>query len=118
MSSRGTLQFTFMNNVEEFHALLRAMVEKKASDLFLTAGLPPCLKVHGSLLPIGIETLSPHQVRQTHSHPVTVFHRPAQVLSNPQAPVTALLQLAGSTRVLGFLMFEFHREELGDPPHP
>ena len=52
-----------MNNVEEFTALLRVMVEKKASDLFLTAGLPPCLKIHGSLLPIGIETLSPHQVR-------------------------------------------------------
>jgi len=52
-----------MNNVEEFHALLRAMVEKQASDLFLTAGLPPCLKVHGSLLPIGTEILSSHQVR-------------------------------------------------------
>lgn len=52
-----------MNNVEEFHVLLRAMVEKKASDLFLTAGLPPCLKVHGSLMPIGTETLSSHQVR-------------------------------------------------------
>ncbi|MBI3776505.1 MAG: PilT/PilU family type 4a pilus ATPase [Gammaproteobacteria bacterium] len=52
-----------MNNVEEFHTLLRTMVEKKASDLFLTAGLPPCLKIHGSLLPIGTETFSPHHVR-------------------------------------------------------
>jgi len=52
-----------MNNVEEFNTLLRAMVEKQASDLFLTAGLPPCLKVHGSLLPIGTEILSPHHVR-------------------------------------------------------
>ena len=51
-----------MNNLEEFHGLLRAMVAKKASDLFLTVGLPACLKINGTLLPIGIEMLSPKQV--------------------------------------------------------
>lgn len=32
--------------------LVRYMAEKKASDLFITVGLPPCLKVNGAVMPI------------------------------------------------------------------
>ena len=31
---------------------LRLMVEKGASDLFITAGVPPSMKVHGSIMPL------------------------------------------------------------------
>ena len=33
------------------HQLLNAMVEKKASDLFITAGFPPAIKMDGRHLP-------------------------------------------------------------------
>ncbi len=36
----------------EFEKLLRLMVEKGASDLFITPGLPPSLKVNGQILPV------------------------------------------------------------------
>jgi twitching motility protein PilT len=40
--------------------LLRLTVAHGASDLHLTAGIPPCIRVHGSLQPIeGYEMLSP-----------------------------------------------------------
>ena len=33
----------------DFKALLVLMMQKKASDLFITAGRPPCMKVDGVL---------------------------------------------------------------------
>ena len=38
--------------------LVRYMAEKKASDLFITVGLPPCLKVNGAVMPITKNKLS------------------------------------------------------------
>ena len=38
--------------------LVTYMVEKKASDLFITVGLPPCLKVNGTVMPITKNKLS------------------------------------------------------------
>ena len=32
--------------------LLKAMLEKQASDLFITVGSPPALKLHGELTPL------------------------------------------------------------------
>jgi twitching motility protein PilU len=40
-------------------ALLRLMKEKNASDLFLTAGIPPTMKVDGKTVPVSNEALSP-----------------------------------------------------------
>ena len=40
-------------------ALLRLMKEKNASDLFLTAGIPPMMKVDGKTVPVSNEALSP-----------------------------------------------------------
>ena len=31
----------------EFHDILNLMAQKKASDLFITVGRPPCIKVDG-----------------------------------------------------------------------
>jgi len=39
--------------------LLELAIEKDASDLFVTVGVPPTLKVHGQLMPIGSDILKP-----------------------------------------------------------
>ncbi|MEO8038926.1 MAG: PilT/PilU family type 4a pilus ATPase, partial [Betaproteobacteria bacterium] len=39
--------------------LLRAMVAKKASDLFITAGFPPAFKVDGKMTPVSSQSLTP-----------------------------------------------------------
>jgi twitching motility protein PilU len=49
----------------EFEKLLRLMVEKGASDLFITAGVAPSMKVNGKILPVTKTPLSPEQTRET-----------------------------------------------------
>jgi twitching motility protein PilU len=49
----------------EFEKLLRLLVEKGASDLFITAGVPPSMKVNGKLVPITKTPMSPEQTRET-----------------------------------------------------
>ncbi|MGP3790093.1 PilT/PilU family type 4a pilus ATPase [Pseudomonas sp. B392_1p] len=49
----------------EFESLLRLMVEKGASDLFITAGVPPSIKVNGRILPVTKTALSPEMTRET-----------------------------------------------------
>jgi len=44
--------------------LLRAMVEKKASDLFITAGFPPALKLDGRVTPVSNQTLTPQHTME------------------------------------------------------
>lgn len=41
------------------HELLRLMLNKKASDLFITSGFPPALKIDGKLTPVSQQSLSP-----------------------------------------------------------
>jgi twitching motility protein PilU len=41
------------------HDLLRAMIAKRASDLFLTAGFPPAMKIDGKITPVSSNSLSP-----------------------------------------------------------
>lgn len=48
----------------EFDKLLRLMVEKGASDLFITAGVAPSMKVNGQLVPITKNPLSPEKTRE------------------------------------------------------
>ncbi len=45
----------------EFDTLLKLMVEKKASDLFITRGVPPSLKINGQIMPVGKVPLSAAQ---------------------------------------------------------
>ena len=49
----------------EFDKLLKLVVEKGASDLFITAGKPPMLKINGKLFAAGKSNLSPEQSRDT-----------------------------------------------------
>ena len=53
---------------ELVHNLLRGMIAKKASDLFLTAGFPPAFKVDGKLMPVSPQVLTPtHTMELAHS---------------------------------------------------
>ena len=45
--------------VQFMHNLLRAMLSKRASDLFITAGFPPAFKVDGKMTPVSNQTLTP-----------------------------------------------------------
>ncbi|MET1080419.1 MAG: PilT/PilU family type 4a pilus ATPase [Pseudomonas sp.] len=49
----------------EFEKLLRLMVEKGGSDLFITAGVPPSMKVNGKIMPVTKTPMSPEQTRET-----------------------------------------------------
>ncbi|MDR0529597.1 MAG: PilT/PilU family type 4a pilus ATPase [Zoogloeaceae bacterium] len=44
--------------------LLRLMVSKKASDLFITAGFPPALKVDGRVMPVSNQVLTPQHTSE------------------------------------------------------
>ncbi|MFO7602253.1 MAG: PilT/PilU family type 4a pilus ATPase [Gammaproteobacteria bacterium] len=48
----------------DFESLLKLMVHKKASDLFITAGVAPSMKVNGKLTPVTQATLTPSQARE------------------------------------------------------
>lgn len=48
----------------EFESLLKLMVHKNASDLFITAGVAPSLKVNGKIGPVTQATLTPIQAKE------------------------------------------------------
>ena len=43
---------------ELIHNLLRGMISKKASDLFITTGFPPAFKIDGKMTPVSSQALS------------------------------------------------------------
>ncbi len=47
----------------DFTSFLKLMVHKKASDLFITAGVPPSLKLQGRIVPVTQSPLSVQQAR-------------------------------------------------------
>lgn len=47
----------------DFDKLLQIMIQKNGSDLFITAGVPPSLKVNGQILPMTKTPLSSEQAR-------------------------------------------------------
>ncbi|HLV67038.1 MAG TPA: type IV pili twitching motility protein PilT, partial [Polyangiaceae bacterium] len=46
------------------HQLLRAMIEKGASDMHITSGSPPLLRIDGSIIPLKLPPLSPMETKQ------------------------------------------------------
>ena len=44
--------------------LLRLMIGKKASDMFITAGFPPAMKIDGKMTPVSQQVLSAQQARE------------------------------------------------------
>jgi len=50
--------------VANLHQLLKAMIEKGASDLHITTGSPPQLRIDGALVPLKMEPLSPGDTKR------------------------------------------------------
>ncbi len=46
------------------HQLLRAMIEKGASDMHITTGSPPLLRIDGAIVPLKLPPLSPIDTKQ------------------------------------------------------
>tara|TARA_R100000687_G_C6444975_1_gene162395 strand:+ start:248 stop:1384 length:1137 start_codon:yes stop_codon:yes gene_type:complete len=44
--------------------MLKVMVERGASDLFITAGVAPSMKLHGKMTPLTTQTMTPDQTRE------------------------------------------------------
>ncbi len=47
----------------DFDALLKLVVDKDASDLFITVGVPPSIKVNGQIMPVGKNVLNNEAAR-------------------------------------------------------
>ena len=50
--------------VKFMHDLLKAMVAKKASDLFITSGFPPAIKLDGKMTPVANQPLTPQHTAE------------------------------------------------------
>ena len=50
--------------IKFMHDLLRLMLGKKASDLFLTVGFPPAIKVDGKVTPVSNQALTPQHTQE------------------------------------------------------
>lgn len=48
----------------DFDDLLKVMVQKSGSDLFITAGVPPSMKVNGRVVPVTKSALTPDMTRE------------------------------------------------------
>src|SRR3989339_1200759 len=46
------------------HQLLKAMIDKGASDLHITSGSPPQLRIDGALVPLRLPPLTPVETKQ------------------------------------------------------
>ncbi|MDP2025064.1 PilT/PilU family type 4a pilus ATPase [Sulfuriferula sp.] len=53
-----------MDSLKMMHDLLRLMLSKRASDLFITAGFPPAIKVDGKISPVSSQTLTPGHTQE------------------------------------------------------
>ena len=49
---------------ELIHNLLRGMIAKKASDLFITSGFPPAFKLFGVMTPMSPQSLTPQHTQE------------------------------------------------------
>ena len=59
----------------DFTSFLKLMAHQKASDLFITAGMPPSMKVHGKISPITQNPLTPQQSRDLVLNVMTPMQR-------------------------------------------
>lgn len=49
---------------ELIHNLLRGMLSRKASDLFITSGFPPAFKVDGRMTPVSSQLLTAQHTQE------------------------------------------------------
>ena len=48
----------------DFNAILSLMVQKKASDVFITAGIPPSVKINGRIMPVAKTAITEEQSKE------------------------------------------------------
>lgn len=53
-----------MSQTLDLHQMITLAAERKASDLFLKAGAPPMMRIHGRITPTEFETLTPDDTRK------------------------------------------------------
>ncbi len=110
------------------HQLLRAMIEKGASDMHITSGSPPLLRIDGSIIPLKLPPLSPMETKQL-CYSVLTEEQKVQFEKNKELDlsfgVKALSRfranifmqrgaVSGAFRSIPFKILTF--EELGLPP--
>lgn len=59
-----TLFKEYTNLIKDFNSLLNAMIMRDASDLFITEGLPPSMKINGQIVPIEEDPITAEQTHQ------------------------------------------------------
>ena len=68
ISDRGVSGYAAsdLKNVSEFHIddVLRMAIEKKASDIHLTVGLPPMIRLDGEIMPLPFHPMTPKDSRR------------------------------------------------------
>ncbi len=110
------------------HQLLKAMIEKGASDLHITTGTPPQLRIDGKLCPLKMAPLSPQETKQLCYSVLTDAQKhkfeetneldlsfSVQKLSRFRGNVFVQRgNVAGAFRAIPFKIMTF--EELGLPP--
>jgi twitching motility protein PilT len=110
------------------HQLLKAMVEKGASDMHITAGAPPFLRIDGEIVPLKLPPLGPVETKQLMYSILTEeqkveFEKTNELdlsfgvknLSRFRANVYMQRgAVAGAIRTIPFKILSF--EELGLPP--
>jgi len=110
------------------HQLLKAMIEKGASDMHITTGSPPLLRIDGSIVPLKLPPLTPVDTKQlcysvlTEEQKITFEKKNeldlsfgVRALSRFRANI--FMQrgaVAGAFRAIPFKILSF--EELGLPP--
>jgi twitching motility protein PilT len=114
--------------VANLHQLLKAMVEKGASDLHITTGSPPQLRINGQLIPLKATPLTPVDTKQLCYSVLTdaqkhAFEEESELdlsfgvkgLSRFRANIYQQRgAVAGAFRTIPFKILSF--EELGLPP--
>ncbi len=90
----------------DFNALLKLMVSKKASDLFITAGIPPSIKVNGRISPVSQSTLTPDQAREV-VYSVMNDHQRAQFEREHECNFAISATGIGRFRVSAFIQRNF-----------
>jgi twitching motility protein PilT len=110
------------------HQLLRTMIEKGASDLHITTGTPPLLRIDGSIVPLRLPPLGPIETKQLcfsvlaeeqrahfEKHNELDLSFGVKALSRFRANIYMQRgAVAGAFRAIPFKILSF--EELGLPP--
>ena len=122
----------------DIHRLLQTMVEKGASDLHLTVGSPPALRINGALYPLRIPPLTPNDIQLIaysvlNEKQKKMFEETSEVdlsfrwkgvsrfranfFRQKGAMAGALRRIPFETKPLGQLGFPAAIEELANRPH-